>query len=226
MTPLIGDVVHTFAFRGLYDGVSLLTDYETESYWNHITGRAMYGPLEGAELAVGNLLHMSVEQALATDPDMRVAISDRPIRGEQSRFWPLAKVVPVLSDRARSTMAGEDTRRPTLDVGLGAWTDDEARYYPMEHVTAAGDVLFDELAGRRLMVYFDPSGHALAAVYTDATAARWDGRKLTLDTGESIEGGVLYDEGGERLRMERPLQMFTRWYGFALTFPETGVYEP
>ena len=226
MTPVIDGKIHHFAFRGLYDGVSILTDYETESYWNHITGRAMYGPLEGTELAVANLLHMSVEQALAADPELQVAISDRPIRGEQSSFWPLAKAVPMLPDRVRSTMAGEDTRRPTLDIGLGVWNDDEARYYPMEHVAAAGDVLFDELAGRRLLVYFDPSGHALMAVYTNATEARWDGKTLRLDTGVSIESGVLYGGDGERLRMERPLQLFTRWYGFALTFPDTEVYEP
>ena len=24
---------------------------------------------------------------------------------------------------------------------------------------------------------------------------------------------------------ERPLQLFTRWYGFALTFPHTEIYE-
>ena len=78
----------------------------------------------------------------------------------------------------------------------------------------------------RPTVVFATTGPGLLNGLTGLTAARWDGRKLTLDTGESIEGGVLYDEGGERLRMERPLQMFTRWYGFALTFPETGVYEP
>lgn len=25
--------------------------------------------------------------------------------------------------------------------------------------------------------------------------------------------------------MERPLQLFTRWYGFALMFPATAVYD-
>jgi hypothetical protein len=226
MTPVIDGKTHHFVFRGLYDGVSMLTDYRTESYWNHITGRAMYGPLQGAEMPVANLLHMSVEQALAAHPDLRIAISDRPVSGQQSRFWPLAKQIPVLSERLRSTMAGEDVRRPTMDVGLGVWNDEAARYYPLEHVAAAGNVLFDRLAGRRVLVYFDPSGHALAAIYSDATEARWDGKTLRLDTGARIRSGVLFGPDGERLPLERPLQMFTRWYGFALTFPDTEIYEP
>ncbi|NIR44185.1 MAG: DUF3179 domain-containing protein [Gemmatimonadetes bacterium] len=223
---MIDGQTHHFLYRGLYDGVSFLMDRETGSYWNHITGRAMHGPLEGAKLPVANLLHMSVEQARAAYPDLRVAISDRPIRGEQSPFWPVAKQVPVLPDRFLSTMAGEDTRRPTMDVGLGVWSDGAARFYPLEHVAESNDMAFDKLDGRGLLVYFDPAGHALAAIYTEARDASWDGKTLGLSDGTSIRQGVLYGPDGERRPMDRPLQLFTRWYGFALTFPETEVYEP
>jgi hypothetical protein len=39
-----------------------------------------------------------------------------------------------------------------------------------------------------------------------------------------LEGGVLRDASGSRLEIERPLQLFSRWYGFALTFPGTTIY--
>ncbi len=39
-----------------------------------------------------------------------------------------------------------------------------------------------------------------------------------------LESGVLKDASGERLEMDRPLQVFSRWYGFALTFPGTDIY--
>lgn len=226
MTPVIDGKTYRFLLRGLYDGVSFLMDRETGSYWNHITGRAMHGPLAGAKLPVANLLHMSVGQAQAAYPEVQVAISDRPIRGEQSRFWPLARKIPALPERFRSTMAGEDTRRPTMDVGLGVWSDATARFYPLEYVAESQDAVFDELDGRRLLVYYDPAGHALAAMYTEATDASWNGVRLRLDTGARIESGALYGPDGERLTMRRPLQLFTRWYGFALAFPETEVYEP
>jgi hypothetical protein len=227
LTPVIDGKTYHFEFRGLYDGVSILMDRETGGYWHHITGECLYGPLEGARLSGGsNLLHLSVEQALASYPELEVAISDRPIRGERSRWWPLAEAVPALPDRLRNTMAGEDTRRPTMDVGLGVWSETTQRYYPMELVAAKDNLVIDELDGRRILVYFDPTGHALSGVYTQATSAEWRDKDVVLDTGEFIRSGVLYGPDGNRLRTERPLQVFTRWYGFALTFPATEIYEP
>ncbi len=225
MTPVIDGKVHHFESRGLYDGVSLLWDRESGSYWHHITGQALYGPLAGTRLPVANVLHMTVKEALAAHPDIRVAISDRPVRGRRSRWWPLARRVPGLSRLFRSTMAGEDTRRPEMDVGLGVWTDRVQRYYPLETLAAQGNVLFDELDGRRLLVYFDPEAHAPAAVYTTARSAVWEGKALRLDTGDVVRNGVLIRPDGGRRRLERPLQVFTRWYGFALTFPGTEIYE-
>ncbi len=55
---------------------------------------------------------------------------------------------------------------------------------------------------------------------------RWADGELLLDTGQVFRDGALFDESGERQEIERPLQVFTRWYGFALTFPETEIYEP
>ncbi len=227
MTPVIDGKRYRFEFVGLYDGVSILMDRETGGYWHHITGECLYGPLMGGRLAgQSNLLNMSVEQALNAYDELEVALSDRPIRSERSRWWPLAESVPVLPDRMKSTMAGEDTRRPTMDVGLGVWNERIQRYYPMELVSANGDYVIDEFDGRTLLVYMDPAGHALAALYTRATDAEWRGKELILNTGEIVRGGALYGPNGERAETEWPMQLFTRWYGYALTFPETQIYEP
>ena len=37
------------------------------------------------------------------------------------------------------------------------------------------------------------------------------------------EGVWLFDADGNRVNAEQPQQIFTRWYGFSLTFPETEV---
>ena len=39
-----------------------------------------------------------------------------------------------------------------------------------------------------------------------------------------VRAGVLYDADGERLERDMPQQIFTRWYGYVLTFPEAEVY--
>jgi hypothetical protein len=217
--------VLTFETRGLFDGVSVLWDAETETIWHHITGDAMYGPLRGKSLApIRPLEHTTVAAALATDPATRVAISDRPIQRE-TRWAPLLERVPGLNDLFRGTIRREDTRRPTMDVGIGVWRDAEtARYYPLETVRAAGGFVLDTLGGRRILVWFDPATRALTAMETRATSARWEGDALRLSTGQRVERGVLYDAAGTLLETPRPLQVFTRWYGWALTFPRTTIF--
>ena len=37
--------------------------------------------------------------------------------------------------------------------------------------------------------------------------------------------GVFYDAAGERVRVPRPLQVYTRWYGFSQTFDEPVIYQ-
>ena len=121
---------------------------------------------------------------------------------------------------------GEDTRRPTMEVGIGVWDGDAAKYYAMEYVLDAGEVIVDRLNGRGLVVYVGPTSRALAALYANAAGARWADGDLRLDTGQVFRDGALFDESGERQEIERPLQVFTRWYGFALTFPATEINEP
>lgn len=214
-----------FEFAGLYDGVSILRDRETRSLWHHVTGVCLYGPLKGRRLpSAGNLLHTTVREALAQDPDVRLALSDRPVR-QPSRWAPLAKRVPVLGPVFLRTMSREDTRRPTMDVGLGVWMDSTARYYPLETIRAAGNAIVDTVAGRSLVVYFSTRAGAPGAIFTSSPTARWSGDTLRLAGGAFLSAGVLYDGTGRRLRPERPMQLFTRWYGYALMFPGTTIYE-
>lgn len=223
LTSTIDGVVHHFESRGLYDGVSVLRDDETGTLWHHLTGEAMAGPLRGRRLDVFNLLHTTVARALEIDPDMEIAISERPYR-RRNRWAPWAERVPGLSRLFRRTIDREDDRLPTMDVGLGLWTDRVQRYYSMNDIQAAGGVVVDRLADRPVVVYYDPAIHSLAAVYAEAAGARWEDDAIRLDSGDRIRAGVLHAADGGTRPLERPLQVFTRWYGFALTFPETGIF--
>ncbi len=223
MIPIIDGKTHHFIVGGVYDGVFVAKDTETGTLWNHVTGEGMYGPLADRRIPVSNLLQMNVEQALAIDPKIHVAISNRPFisgaqraaRDDQGK---------VLSSRFLSTMGPEDTRRPRMELGLGVWTDTTRRFYPLSSIRLRGEAFLDEIDGRTLLVYVDPEAFTPAALFVNANEARLEGQTIQLDTGAVVRSGVLLGPEGRRQQVERPNQLFTRWYGFALTFPAPDVF--
>ena len=96
----------------------------------------------------------------------------------------------------------------------------------MSDIREAGNLILDRFGDRMVALYMDPDSYSPIAVHTAASSAAWDGDRLVFGDGTSIEGGVLRDAAGERQETSRPLQLFTRWYGFALTFPYTEIWEP
>ena len=43
--------------------------------------------------------------------------------------------------------------------------------------------------------------------------------------GHQVRAGRLVDADNAPVATERPQQIFTRWYGFSLTFPNPEIYE-
>ena len=238
--------MHHFNNVGLYDALFVMQDTETKTLWNHITAEALYGPLVGQTLGpLSNLLQMNVRQALEMDPMMQVAISDRPYFaggkpfGSASGFGRGGGLGPgrgtgprpapgnsnaQLSEMFIQTLGTEDSRRPRMDMGLGVWTSARSRYYPMEVIRQRGEALVDEIDGRKVLIYIEPETSTPAAMFVDANSARLEGTDVRLDTGTVVRSGVLLDRRGTRQKVERPQQIFTRWYGFALTFPGCEVF--
>lgn len=224
---MVDGKIHHFGARGLYNGLFLLGDQESGSFWDHITGECVYGPLKGHRLDVFSLLHTNVARALASHPDGRIAISKQSLiqkvmsfvmeRGRRSRRG-------LLPPGFKKTMGEEDTRRPRMDIGLCVWTDTTHRYYPLERLNAGDGALIDEFEGRRLLVYIDPVSKIPTAFYTNATGWSWQGGELHLDTGEFIREGTLFDSQGQGTTISSPLQLFSRWYGCAYTFPGCEIY--
>jgi hypothetical protein len=131
-----------------------------------------------------------------------------------------------LSDMFIQTLGKEDTRRPRMDMGLGIWTDTLRRYYPMERIRERGEAFVDQVGGRNVLVYVEPVSNTPAAIYVDGAvkSAKREDQEVRLDNGASVRSGVLRDRQGREHPVERPQQIFTRWYGFALTFPGPEVY--
>ena len=132
---------------------------------------------------------------------------------------PNARLTPAFVD----TLGTEDERLPRMTMGLGIVTDTTTRFYPTESIQERG-ALLDELDDRRILVFVDRTTFTPAALFVNASSATLDGRDVRLDTGGVVRDGLLYDADGTRADVDRPQQFFTRWYGFALTFPEPEIF--
>jgi hypothetical protein len=237
LVPKVNAIATRFAPAGVYDGMLVMQDQATGTIWNHVTGEALYGPAVGTTIGPpGNVLQVTVKQLLASAPDARIAISNRVYFAGGKRHGTLEGISLLrrrhgrpdprsgLSNVFIATLGTEDTRRPRMDLGLGIWWEGGSRYYPRDVIRQQGDALLDSLDGRTLLVYIDPSTSTPAAMFVNSTRARLDGSKVELDAG-TVRDGVLLDPRGRSVEVERPLQVFTRWYGFALTFPGTSVHS-
>jgi hypothetical protein len=251
LVPTIDGKTHHFDNVGLYDALFVMQDKESKTLWNHITGEAEYGPLVGSTLGpLTNLLQMNVKQALQMDPKMRIAISDRVYFAGGKQFGTAAGFGPGRGDGAGrggrggraggprpssgnpnaqlsqmfiDTLGKEDTRRPRMDMGLGVWSGTTRRYYAMDLLKERNDAFIDRLDGRNLLIYLEPETLTPAAIFVDAMNATLDGKEIRLNDGTVLRAGVLLDRSGKPQKSERPQQIFTRWYGFALTFPGCEV---
>ena len=149
MAPSVDGEVHWFAEHGLYDGLFLMRDEESGTYWDHMTGEAVYGPKVGTTLALSNLRQTTVAQVLVQDPDALVALSDQAIRTDEDMALGslLGGIRRGLNRMFSSTVRAEDDRLPTMDIGMGLWAGDEARYYSYESIVEGGKAVLDNFGG-------------------------------------------------------------------------------
>ena len=232
MVPTVSGSGHRFETVGVYDGLFVMQDVESKTLWNHITGDALYGPHVGESLSpVGNMLQMSAEQALAIDPNIEMAISGRPYdagaapdteTGDGGRYRPSNKNA-ALSSRFIETLGDDDVRLPRMAMGLGVVGERLVRFYPMDLIEERG-AFVDDFDGRSILISADPTTFTPAALFVDASDAVLEAKEVRLDTGGAVRMGVLYDQDGRRLKGERPQQLFSRWYGFTLTFPGAEIF--
>ena len=181
--------MHHFSAGGLYNGLVLLIDDETGTYWDHITGVAVHGPLAGARLETWGIELETAQAAAAEDPGIRLLRSRR----HRALGWLMSMgrgiwgVLGRPPPRFPATMAAVDPRLGQMTMGLGVVAG-EARFYPVKKI---GKGVSDGWDGRRLRLTLGPSGRIPRAVWEDDGA--------------------------------RPFQLFSRWYGFVLTFPNCAL---
>ena len=220
-----GQTLH-FNRRGSYDGLLLIWDEETDSYWQHITGQCLHGQSRGKQLRmIATTRQMTAAETVARDGNARLLTA--PLSAEQAEYSGFANRMRTNPARVEaailSTVGEEDTRRPRFELGLGAWNTHSSIFYPLIMLHTHDNALITEFEGRPLLVYQTPGAIAPVAVYLSARRAMWEGDILRLDQGAYILNDPYFSSDGRSQPTERPAQLLMRWYGFALTFPGCNV---
>ncbi len=173
---MLDGAVHHFSAGGLYNGLVLLIDDETRTYWDHITGAALYGPLAGRRLETWSIAVTTVAAALKDSSGIAVSLSGK--MSLTARLFSLLHRRTIgtrgfLPPPFLMTMGKADNRLPRMAQGLGVAEAERARFYP---VPAIGSGIEDTWDGRVLRVAFGPVDGVPFAVWDD------DGRPFQMFT--------------------------------------------
>jgi Protein of unknown function (DUF3179) len=179
--------VHHFSAGGLYNGLVLLIDDETRTYWDHITGEAVHGDLQGATLANWPIEMTNAQTALKNDPKLLLHRSKPTLLG-RLMVWGHRLFPRKMPPNFRGTMGQPDDRQPEMEIGLGVVANGVRRFYPKRSINEG---IHDEI----------------------------NGRAIHIRIGEDFVPVATWDDGS------RPLQLFTRWYGFSYTYPGCEVWS-
>ena len=228
----IGDQRLEFGVSGkLIMNALVMFDRQTETLWSQFLGRAVEGPLAGAELTPLPAALVRWKSWRALHPDTTALDQGGVVVDAYSNYY-LRPDAGIIGERNRD----ERLFPKTLVLGLVL---PEGRKAYAHHRLADAPALNDRVGGQPVLVAWD--GAARAAAAFDPTV---DGRALAFDpaeagadgaarlrdretdtlwaalTGEALEGEL----AGRRLE---PLTAFTVfWFAWSDYFPGTLLYEP
>lgn len=179
---------------GLANGLAIFGDKETGTLWDHFTGEAFAGPLSGRQLEVWPVTMTTAPAALAVDP--RILLFASPYHSFQK--WLAMRLYPRFI-HGRVWLPPPFLRTMSGDV--------DPR---LDRLTQGLGVV----AGREARFY------PIANIPAGGVDDEWGGRILHIQRGE-LDGVPLatWRNGGEQ-----PMQLLTRWYGFAFSYPGCAVF--
>ncbi len=145
-----GRALH-FYLAGINNQNFLMRDKETGTWWQQITGKALYGPLKGAALTLVLSDELSYGEWKAEVPDGKVlAPVAKYVKEYDSKWEPEVAKYPV-------PFKFPGTELKPRDVVVGLETDGPGRAYPWESLVKESLVL-DRVNGRPLLVAVGPDG--------------------------------------------------------------------
>ena len=229
LNPCInGQVLHFFVV-GVHNGMMLMADKETGTYWDHITGKGLSGKYENQQLEILQSHQiLKVQEVLKHHPNCLYGATKLGFLQKLFNNFQVYKAdifgKGFLPPGFRKSMQKIDPRLPEMEMGLGVWADSKAKFYPTKLLKENGNFLFDQFNGRTILIYISPITHIPSLLYVnEKSSASFENNKLVFQNGDYLLGGNLYNSKDEKQDYNSPNHIYSRWYGFVSTFVNCEV---
>jgi hypothetical protein len=145
-----GRALH-FYLAGINNQNFLMRDRETGTWWQQITGKAIYGPLRGAALDLVLSDELTFGEWKAEEPHGQVLAPVGKYAKEYESNWePEVAKLPVV-------ISFPGTELKSRDVVVGLSLNGVARAYPWEALVKQSPIV-DRVAGEPLLLVLGPDG--------------------------------------------------------------------
>lgn len=224
------DQVLTFQNAGaIYESDIVMYDEETGSYWYHVAGEAIVGPLTGTTLEVLPSNTLSWLEWRQLHPDTRVLSRETGYDRDYNwnPFLPLSDVVAGTQFRLAQVASTQPQISPTANV-IVVQLNGTVRAYPLLNDRRAA--YNDTLAGQEIVVFTHPDGATGAAYRSNL------GQPLTFE----VRNGSFVDRETESIwamdgravdgpytgeQLSTIAEGVTRWFMAVATEPALTVYN-
>ena len=217
--------LYTFGVSGkLIRNTLVMYDRQTNSLWGQILGRAIEGPLTGAELVFVPAVHTTWAEWRAQHPDTVALVKGYSGNYDSYSGYYSSSSAGVIGETFR------DERLYTKEFVIGVAGETEAVAYPFSALNAE-PVLNDMVGAQPVLVVFSPASGAGIVfdriVAGDTLTFSGDSRSITdaetgstwdATTGLALAGPL----AGAQLARIKSTAVF--WFGWKDWYPDTRVY--
>ena len=212
-----GRALH-FYLAGINNQNFLMRDQETGTWWQQITGKAIYGPLSGSSLNLVLSDELTFGEWKSEEPDGQVlAEVPKYVKEYDSNWEPEIAKLPVV-------ISFPGTELKSRDVVVGLKIDTASRAYPWDTLVTQSPVI-DHVHGTPLLVAVGPDGKSFRVFVSriDGKDAEFFLKGESESEAVASSPGVQKTESPTRRKAETPVATKTAPSGEATTGPSSSA---
>jgi hypothetical protein len=222
-----GRVLH-FYLAGINNQNFLMRDRETGTWWQQITGKAIYGPLQGAALSLVLSDELTFGEWRSESPTGQVLAPVAKYTKKYDSNWePDVAKLPVV-------ISFPGTELKSRDVVIGLTINGADRAYPWETVAKQSPVM-DRVNGAPLLLVLGPDGKSFrvflsridghdAEFFLQADSKDWTLLDTTTASQWNFQGCAVSGPAQGKC-LDRIPALKDYWFDWRNYHPETAVYK-